>query len=123
MSRPAFEWPEAWLVWLDMLDDGQRSPPAWIAEHATMDAVPDWIARWWLAFREWTHAGKLPDADALAADLEALLPELEAREESKSTHAFMPESAASGRISDFGHAGDDPRSVDEMERDTTGALW
>jgi hypothetical protein len=42
--------------------------------------APDWIARWWLAFREWTHAGKLPDADALAHDLAALLPELEARE-------------------------------------------
>jgi hypothetical protein len=67
MSRPHFEWPEGWLVNLDGMLVG----------------APDWIARWWLAFREWTHAGKEPDARALAADLAALIPELEARERAK----------------------------------------
>lgn len=66
LPRPRFAWPDAW------------NP---IADEA--EARGDWVGRWWQAFRDWTWAGKLPEADALAADLLALLPELEARERAK----------------------------------------
>lgn len=61
LPRPRLEWPDLWLVELDVMLSG------------TSDR-PDWMIRWWLAFREWSHAGKVPDEDALADDLEPLIP-------------------------------------------------
>jgi hypothetical protein len=36
---------------------------------------PEWCAAWWLALREWTSAGKEPDADAMTDILRGLLDE------------------------------------------------
>ncbi len=61
LSRPAFAWP----------------PGMHIAADLSMHAG-GWQARWWDAFLAWSVRGVEPDADALAADLEALLREREA---------------------------------------------
>ncbi len=64
-SRPRFQWPDEWLVRLDMRLDGNI----------------DWIGRWWVAFCEWTVAGKVPDPRELAKDLGGLFrPAFEAHE-------------------------------------------
>lgn len=86
LPRPRFEWPHEWLVAFDKRE----------AE------TDDWVARWWVALREWSCAGKLPAAEALAADLAALLPELEAREQAKRSRMTCPtcDDAEAGRCCD-----------------------
>lgn len=68
---PYGDLPDRWQVHLDaMLVSGLGD----VVLPGETRTTPAWMCRWWSAFNEWCVAGKAPDADALAADLDALTP-------------------------------------------------